>query len=354
MWRDLKYLGAYIIPLSTIHALYAQGFWSFNGVTVAFILVPLLEFFFKGNTNNLEQQEEVKQNNKQLFDFLLYLNVPMILGITIAYLYVLSTGTLALYEIVGLTITTGITLGGVGINVAHELGHRQERFPRFMAQLLLLPNLYMHFSIEHNHGHHLHIATPKDPASSRYNETVYGFWFRSVVFSYLSAWKIEAKRLQQAGYVAFSWRNRMVHLQLVQLAYLTVVVLVFSWTILPFALLVAVVGFLMLETVNYIEHYGLQRRQLASGRYEPVQPWHSWNCNHDIGRILLYELTRHSDHHYKASRKYQVLRHFDQAPLLPWGYPTSMLVSLVPPLWFHLMNPRVTYFNEQLEQRLAA
>lgn len=354
MWRDLKYLGAYIIPLAAAHALYAQGFWSFNGITVAFVLVPLLEFFFKGNTENLEVEEEEQQNSKQLFDFLLYLNVPMLWGIAVGYFYVLSTASLATYEVIGLTLTTGIYLGGVGINVAHELGHRKEWFPKLMAQALLLPNLYLHFTIEHNHGHHVNIATPKDPASSRYNEMVYTFWFRSVIFSYLSAWKIEARRLQQLGYSAFSWRNKMLHLQLVQLAYLALIGVAFSWLLVPYALVVAVIGFLMLETVNYIEHYGLQRRQLASGRYEPVQPWHSWNCNHDIGRILLYELTRHSDHHYKASRKYQVLRHFDQAPLLPWGYPTSMLIALVPPLWFHWMNPRVDHFNKALEQQLAA
>lgn len=354
MWRDLKYLGAYSIPLAAAHALYAQGIWSFNGILVAFIMVPLLEFFFKGNTDNLEQDEETSQNSKRLFDFLLYLNVPMLAGITVGYFYVLSTASLAVYEVVGLTMTTGIYLGGVGINVAHELGHRQEWFPRFMSQALLLPNLYLHFTIEHNHGHHVNIATPKDPASSRYNESVYAFWFRSVTLSYLSAWKIEAKRLRQAGYTPITWRNKMLQLQLVQVAYLGLVVFFFTWTMLPYALLVAVLGFLMLETVNYIEHYGLQRRQLESGRYEPVQPWHSWNCNHDIGRILLYELTRHSDHHYKASRKYQVLRHFEQAPLLPWGYPTSMLIALVPPLWFRWMNPKVEHFNQQLEQRLAA
>ncbi|MGH1337719.1 MAG: alkane 1-monooxygenase [Aureispira sp.] len=353
MWRDLKYLGAYVLPLGAAHALYMQGIWSFNGILIAFILVPFLEVFFIGTTKNLEATEEAQQNGKQLFDFLLYLNVPLLLGIAGGYFHALSTASLARYEIIGLTLTTGICFGGIGINVAHELGHRQTWFPRFMAQALLLPNLYLHFTMEHNHGHHVNIATPKDPASSRYNESVYAFWVRSVVFSYLSAWKIEARRLRQKEQSPWSWHNKMLHLQLVQLAYLGAVVVTFSWAILPYAILVAVIGFLMLETVNYIEHYGLQRRQLASGRYESVQPWHSWNCNHDIGRILLYELTRHSDHHYKASRKYQVLRHFDQAPLLPWGYPTSMLIALLPPLWFHWMNPKVEHFNQELEQRLA-
>jgi alkane 1-monooxygenase len=353
MWRDLKYLGAYSIPLATAHALYAQGFWSFNGLLVAFVMVPLLELFFKGNTDNLDAEEEKNQNHKWLFDWILYLNVPMLVGIIIGYFYVLSTASLELYEQIGLTLTTGIYIGGVGINVAHELGHRQEWFPRLLAQILLLPNLYLHFSIEHNHGHHVNIATPKDPASSRYNEPIYTFWFRSVIFSYLSAWSIEARRLRQQGHSPFSWRNRMIYLQLIQVAYVVGLCLTFSWALLPFIIIVAILGFLMLETVNYIEHYGLQRRQLASGRYEPVQPWHSWNCNHDIGRILLYELTRHSDHHYKASRKYQVLRHFEEAPQLPWGYPMSMLIALIPPLWFRLMNPRVDQFNQRLAQHTA-
>ena len=142
----------------------------------------------------------------------------------------------------------------------------------------------------------------------------------------------------------------MIHFQLIQVAYLVSIVLFFGWAILPFAIITAILGAMMLETVNYIEHYGLQRRKLESGRYETVQPWHSWNCNHDIGRILLYELTRHSDHHYKASRQYQILRHFDKTPLLPWGYPTSMLIALVPPLWFHLMNPKVEFYKEQIPE----
>lgn len=346
MWRDLKYLLAYIIPLAVIHSLYAQGIWSFNVIWVAFVCIPILELFFTGNTNNLDKEEEQHQNSKAFFDFLLYLNVPLLLGIAFWYFAVVVYTPLETYELVGLTLSVGIYLGGVGINVAHELGHRKTAFPQWMAKILLLPNMYMHFSIEHNHGHHVNIATPNDPASSRLNEPVYAFYLRSVIFSYLSAWKIEHRRLKSIGKQPLSIHNQMIHFQLIQVAYLALVVAIFGLKLLPFAILVAVLGFLMLETVNYIEHYGLQRKQLKSGRYEPVQPWHSWNCNHDVGRIVLYELTRHSDHHYKATRKYQVLRHFDQAPSLPWGYPTSMLIALVPPLWFYLMNPKVKAFNE--------
>jgi alkane 1-monooxygenase len=128
--------------------------------------------------------------------------------------------------------------------------------------------------------------------------------------------------------------------------YLIGVGLIWGPTVACFAIGTAIVGFLLLESVNYIEHYGLVRKQLASGRYEPVTPRHSWNSNHELGRIFLYELTRHSDHHYKATRKYQVLRHMDESPQLPLGYPTSILMALVPPLWFKKMNPIVKAVGE--------
>jgi len=133
----------------------------------------------------------------------------------------------------------------------------------------------------------------------------------------------------------------MIQFQLAQVGYLLVVGLLFGWKMLPFAVAIAVFGFLMLECVNYIEHYGLRRKLLPNGRYEKVSPRHSWNSDHELGRIVLYELTRHSDHHFKATRKYQILRHIDESPQLPLGYPTSILMALVPPLWFRVMNRRV-------------
>jgi alkane 1-monooxygenase len=345
MWKDLKYLLAYIIPAIVAHSLYFRGLWSYNGITVAFFVIPILESIFPGNTDNLTEKEESTQLSKSVFNVLLYLNVPMLLGLAYWYFYTIANIPLETYEIVGLTLTVGVYLGGVGINVSHEMGHRDGWFPNLLGKILLVPNLYLHFAIEHNNGHHVNIATPKDPASSRFNENIYSFYIRSMVFSYLSAWNIEAKRLKQAGKSSFSIYNQMIHFQLIHISYLGFLVLSFGWTILPFGIITGILGALMLETVNYIEHYGLQRRILESGRYEPVQPWHSWNCNHDIGRILLYELTRHSDHHYKANREYQILRHFDKAPLLPWGYPTSMLMALIPPLWFRVMNPKVEHYK---------
>ena len=170
------------------------------------------------------------------------------------------------------------------------------------------------------------------------------FYFRSVIGQYINAWKLESENLEKKGLKNLSWNNEMIRFSIYQLAYLIAISWYFGIGVLPYALGIGVVGFLLLETINYIEHYGLRRKKLESGRYERVMPRHSWNSDHEMGRIVLFELTRHSDHHYLASRKYQILRHMDESPQLPTGYPASMLMALVPPLWFVVMNPRLKKF----------
>jgi alkane 1-monooxygenase len=345
MWKDAKYLIAYVAPLAAFLGLYYQGIWSFSGIYVGFVLIPLLELIAPETTANLTPQEEKKKEASLFFDVLLYLNIPILWGLIFYYFKTLAigipNGLLAPYEIVGMTCSVGLIVGTIGINVAHELGHRQNWDEQLMARILLLSSLYMHFNIEHNRGHHKNVATEEDPASARFGETLYAFWWRSVTGGYLNAWTLERERLKRAGKPILSWYNEMIRFQVYQVGYLTFVGLLFGWWMAGFAVAIAVFGILLLESVNYIEHYGMRRKRLPSGRYEPVQPHHSWNSNHEVGRIFLYELTRHSDHHYKATRKYQVLRHFDKSPQLPFGYPTSIIISLVPPLWFGLMNERV-------------
>lgn len=347
MLKDAKYLIAYIAPLAGYLGIYLQGAWSFGSIYVAFVLIPLLELFLPGTDRNLTAPEEEEKLKNRFFDVLLYLNVPILYGLIFYYFQTLAAGGLATYEIVGMTCNVGLVIGSCGINVGHELGHRANAFERVLAKLLLLPALYMHFIIEHNRGHHRNVATPADPASARFGESVYAFWLRSVTGGWINAWKLERKRLAKKGESWLSRNNEMLRFQLIQLGYLLLVGLVFGWWMTGYAAAAGVFGFLMLETVNYIEHYGLQRRRLDNGRYEKVRPVHSWNSDHELGRIFLYELTRHSDHHYKASRKYQILRHFDESPQLPIGYPASMLLSLAPPLWFWVMNPRVAAIRER-------
>lgn len=347
MIRDLKYLLAYIIPLSGYASIYLGGWGTFLSVFIGFGLIPLIEELIKGSEANLTKQEEDNKLVNRLFDILLYLNVPLIYGLVVYYFLTISGGHPMTHELIGMTLSVGLILGTTGINVAHELGHRATSFERFLSKALLLPCLYIHFIIEHNYGHHKNVATDEDPASSRLNETVYAFWVRSTFYSYLSAWKIETERLKKLDISFFSLKNQMIIFQLIQVGYLLLIGYFFGIYAVGLALILAVLGFSMLELVNYIEHYGLRRQKKESGRYEPVQPYHSWNSNHELGRIMLYELTRHSDHHFKANRKYQVLRNFKESPQLPHGYPASLLIALVPPLWFKIMNKRVSEFNGQ-------
>ena len=341
--KDMKYLAAYSIPATACLALTLQGWWSYSTVIYAFGIIPLLEPFLPKSTTNLNEVEVQQKITNRFFDILLYLNIPIVFGILIWFLHTVTVANagLATYEWFGLTLSVGIVIGACGINVAHELGHRNNDFEQLGAKLLLLPALYQHFFIEHNRGHHLHVATDLDPASARKGEALYVFWIRSLLGSYWSAWMLEAKRLKQAKLTFWSLSNEMVVFHLMQGLYLGGVWAYFGWSGLWFALGVALVGVLLLETINYIEHYGLRRQKTASGRYERVMPWHSWNANYELGRIILYELTRHSDHHYLASKKYQLLDHHNNAPELPLGYPGAMLMALLPPLWFWVMNKRI-------------
>lgn len=339
--KDLKYLAAFSVPLFAFFGLYCKGFWVWATPVFAFVIIPVLELVFPVDTTNNESDDANSKLKRKIFDWLLYLNLPIVFGLLFYGLTTVTNTALETYEFIGLIFSLGIVLGINGINVAHELGHRQTTNERFLAKILLLPSFYMHFYIEHNFGHHLHAATPEDPATAKYNQTVYSFWFTSAIRQYFSAWAIQNKRLKSNRLSFFSLKNDMLWFTVFQAVYLTFVFLIFNTTGLYFSLFAGIVGFILLETVNYIEHYGLLRLKTKTGRYERVKEIHSWNSNHVIGRIVLYELTRHSDHHYKSSKKYQVLDCHEDSPQMPYGYPTSMVLAMVPPLWFGIMNKRV-------------
>ena len=339
--RDLKYLVAYTIPITAFIGISLQGYFVFLTPIYAFVLIPLMELVFPIDTNNVSKQESETKLKNKLFDWLLYLNLPVIYSLVIYVLIQISTAPLETYEFTGLVFSLGIVLGVNGINVAHELGHRQTTKERFIGKVLLLPALYMHFYIEHNFGHHLHAATKEDPATARYNQSLYSFWITSVFRQYFSAWRIQLNLLKRRGLPFLGFKNDMLWFIVFQTSYLLSVFLLFGTMGFVFVLLAGIVGFLLLESVNYIEHYGLLRLRTESGRYERVKEVHSWNSNHVIGRIVLYELTRHSDHHYKSSKKYQVLDCHEESPQMPYGYPTSVVLALIPPLWFKIMNKRV-------------
>ena len=337
--KDLKYVLAYITPLGALMGLWLQGFWVFFTPFFTFILVPFLETILPIAKQNLSQKKLLSKDKNKFFNVILYLNIPIVYGLIGYFLWSLSFEQYSITELVGLTISLGIVVGANGINIAHELGHRKLHFERVFGKILLLPALYMHFFIEHNFGHHLHAATPQDPATAKYNQSIYSFWFSSIKGQYIKAWSIQKSLLGRAKLPFLSSKNDMLWYTLIQFGYLMSVYLFLGELAVGLALCIALSGVLLLETINYIQHYGLKRNKKASGRYERISEIHSWNSNHVLGRILLYELTRHSDHHYRAHKKFQLLEYHQSGPQMPFGYTTSMVLALAPPLWFLVMNP---------------
>ena len=339
--KDLKYLFAYTVPISTVISFSSFGLGTYSAVLYAFVILPILDIVLgKDNSNLSTEKSETKKINK-IFDWMLYVNLPVVYCIMLYGFFKIYNNDYSAFEMTGMCLSGGILLATNGINVAHELCHRKKYFERAIGKALFLPCLYMHFYIEHNFGHHVNVGTPEDGATAKYKQNVYSFWITSVSKQYTDAWKKQIKLLKMKKARFLSIKNDMLWYHLFQPAYLLLILAFFSFDVFLFALLSGIISFLFLECINYIEHYGLRRFKTESGRYERVQAHHSWNSNHNIGRIVLYELTRHSDHHFKASKKYQILDCHDEAPQLPFGYPASILLSLVPPLWFHIVNPLV-------------
>jgi alkane 1-monooxygenase len=340
--RAFKYLSPLSFYLLAFIAFSSNGWYCWLPLMYSMVLIPLLELFLQPDTHNLEEAATVIARNNRAYDFLLYIILPLQYGALFYFLFSLQAMPVEGVSLAGRIGSMGMLCGTFGINVAHELGHRVKPFERIMAKALLATSLYMHFYIEHNKGHHKLVATHEDPSSARKNEMIYTFFFRTIIFSYLSAWNIANKDCVKKQLKPWSFYNEMIQAHLLQLALLLCVGLVFGWMILCCFIISATIGILLLEMVNYIEHYGLSRKKTSDGHYERAMPHHSWNSDHPLGRIMLFELTRHSDHHYLASKKYQVLDHHKNAPQLPTGYPGSMLLSLIPPLWFRIMNKKIS------------
>ena len=340
MIRDLKYLMSYTIAITAFIGIVAGGPFVYLTAIYTFIFIPILEINIKQDNQIYSIDEKKKRNLNLFFDFLLYLNVPIVYSIFFISLNTLLVSN-SLFEIIGIILSSSIVMATNGINVGHELGHRKSLLSRMCSKLLYLPCQYMHFFIEHNYGHHINVATPQDPATAKFKQNLYSFWISSVIKTYISAWKIQLKLLRVSKLSFFSIKNDMLFYTIFQISFLFFIYFNYGLVVTIYSFIMSIVSFLFLETINYIEHYGLLRKIKSNGKYERVKPHHSWNSNHTVGRIVLYELTRHSDHHFISSKKYQVLESIEESPQLPYGYPTSILISFFPPLWFKIMNPLV-------------
>lgn len=339
-WKAFKYTTPIVIYALAVHAFFAKDAGIILPLLVVWVGIPILELLFKPNPSNMDAVEEEIAKADKTYDYLLYMVVPMQYLALFLFLHSFTQEGLEGWMITGRVFVMGLLCGTFGINVGHELGHRTNRFEQQLAKALLLTSLYMHFYIEHNRGHHKRVSTPEDPSSAREGESVYAFYIRSIVGSYRSAWEISEKERSKKNISFWHPRNEMLMFQLLQIGFVGGIATLFGLMTAVWFVGAAVIGFLLLETVNYIEHYGLQRKKTGAESYERPQPVHSWNSDHVVGRLVLFELSRHSDHHYLASRKYQILRHHDEAPQMPTGYPGMMILSLLPPIWFSVMDPK--------------
>lgn len=345
--KTLKYTAPFIVFILSLFALTGHGWVISLPLVLVWVIIPLVELALAPDDANMEAAEEEIAKHDHTYDIWLYMIVVLQYVALYVFLNSIQRNNNSAWDLTGKVFVMGLLCGSFGINVAHELGHRSDKNEQFLAKLLLLTSLYMHFYIEHNKGHHRRVSTPEDPASARYGESVYAFYFRSVIFSYLSAWQIASQEMKKKGLKVLHWKNEMLQFQMIQAAFLILISLGFGWKACLLFMTAALIGALLLETVNYIEHYGLERKKRDNGQYERTMPVHSWNSNHVLGRIVLFELSRHSDHHYMASRKYQVLRHHHGAPQMPTGYPGMMILSLITPAWYAVMNPMVKKIREQ-------
>lgn len=331
-----KYLTVGLLPLTAAWSFQSEGIGTYAALIFAFVVVPLGDFVM-GEDRSVPDST---LRSKRVFDVILWLTVPIQLGMLIWFISIASEER-SVFEAAGIIASMGMMCGVFGINVAHELGHRTSRTEQFLAQLMLTTSLYPHFFIEHNKGHHKHVATAEDPASARRGESVYAFWLRSIYGSWVSAWSIAAKERARRGQKAWSLYNPMVVYACLIVGIPLLLFLVLGLQVCIYFLGAALIGILLLETVNYIEHYGLSRKKVSAYRYQDVEPIHSWNADYRLGRMVLFDLTRHSDHHYDPSKPYQVLSSMEVSSQLPAGYPAMMLLSLIPPLWFKVMHPLI-------------
>jgi len=337
--NPLMYSTILLIPGFAILGLLAGGLWTFSVLILCFVLLPLAEIFWRGDQIETDLAITEDPKYRAHINFPIYSAVACHFGLLVFFLSSISNQSYAVWEIVGLITAMAISCGAIGINIAHELGHRVDRRDQRIAKLLLCTSLYVHFFIEHNRGHHAQVGTTSDPATARKGITVYRFLPKSVIGGWLSAWKLESDRLRRRKQRTLSFGNEMIRWQAIQLCMVGAIGVTFGTTSLLAFIGAAGGGVFLLECINYVEHYGLVRGRTSEGRLLPVKPEHSWNSSSLLGRLFLFELPRHSDHHARPKKTYSTLRHMDEAPLLPTGYSGMILLSLIPPVYFAIMHP---------------
>lgn len=336
----LPWLGSYFS-----HVFGQSVLWSFFTPFIVFGVIPLADYAFGKDAVNPDDEQTKSLSELSYYRWLTLLCLPIQLVSVVAGLWVFNHIESSI-EKIGWIISIGVVSSALAINVAHELIHKNSKLEQWVGGVLLASVCYGGFKIEHVRGHHVHVSTPEDASSARYGQTVFGFIPRAVFMNIKNAFALESKRLAVKGQSAWSVHNELLVWYGLSLLMAVAAWLAFGFDGLVFFVAQGVVAFCLLETVNYIEHYGLHRRKTDEGRYERVTHQHSWNSSYWLSNLLLFHLQRHSDHHAFPKRRYQVLRHYEDSPQLPGGYMAMIVLAWVPVLWFRWINPRVqAYYN---------
>lgn len=330
----MLYLVSLVIPVSVLFSLMASGPLTYTALFVAFFILPGVELLLPTRSYS----PVYLGMPPKFFDVILVLQVPIQLGLLYLFLETTASTANSLNENIGYTLSMGLACGVLGINVGHELGHRQSLWEQWLARILLSTSLYTQFMVEHNYGHHKDVATPHDPSTSRKNESVYKFVVRSACMAFLSSLQIHQRLFSKKAF----HKSPLIQGFLCNALLIAIIYYFYGLGGIGFYLGASAFGIFLLESVNYIEHYGLLRKKLKTkDAFEPVKAIHSWNSNHPISRFVLFELSRHSDHHHKAYKKFYELQSIENAPQMPTGYPGMMLLAMFPPLWYKVMNKKV-------------
>ena len=331
-----------IFPLSAlaIHFYTGNAFALWLPIIGSYLFVPLADWVLGEDTANPPEELVPTLEKDRYYQRLLYFTVPLHFITFFACAYWIATQNLSPLAYLAVAISAGMT-SGLGINTGHELGHKSDPFGRLMAKLVLAVPGYGHFCIEHNAGHHVHVATPEDPASSKMGENIYRFALREIPGGFKRGWNLEQRRLKAKGLNAWSWKNDVLQSYFITAVMQVSLIILIGWLIVPFLILHNFFAWWQLTSANYIEHYGLLREKKDNGRYARCEPYHSWNSNHIASNLLLFHLERHSDHHAHPTRHYQSLRHFEHLPTLPNCYAGTYLIAYIPWLWYKVMDKKL-------------
>ncbi|WP_375259956.1 alkane 1-monooxygenase [Citreimonas sp.] len=346
-------LSLMLIPMVWVAAFWG-GWWIALPIVSTWYLFSILDAALGLNQDNADPQ--TPDDQLRLYKAITAGWVPLqVLSLFGLVWYVSGAAHLSGWEKAGVFFGVGVMTGTVGITYAHELMHQRNRLERRLGDLLMAMVLYSHFRSEHLLVHHRYVGTPRDPVSARYNEGFHRYYPRVLRQCLVSAFRAEAAMLARKGLPWWHRSNPFWTYWALQAAALALAAILGGWTGLGLFALQAGVAVWQLELVNYVEHYGLTRKHLGEGKYEHVQPRHSWNASHRASNWLLINLQRHSDHHYKPDRRFPLLQTYpeDEAPQLPYGYPVMTMAAMVPPIWRRVMNPRVRAWRRRFYPEIS-